>query len=155
MKIAFQWQVSRLTLIIESARGLRWPASFSWPSGRRRLEDRNRTSHPSCPKGHWINFSIFSSLRRFASNSETRFPCPGTTKSGATSFNGQRTNFRRCARGWGRIKSGDCRTCLPNTIKSRSSARGSFKTFLGRRPNSFSRVCNFCNSDSGVSEARG
>ena len=39
----------------------------------------------------------------------------------------------------------------PNAIKSKSSGRGSFRTFFGRRPNSFSSACNFASSDSGVS----
>src|SRR6185437_9664359 len=38
-----------------------------------------------------------------------------------------------------------------NAIKSKSSGRGSFRTFFGARPNSFSSVCNFANNDSGVS----
>lgn len=90
-----------------------------------------------------------------ASNSEAVFPCPGKTKFGAISFSGCKTNFRKCARGCGRTKSFVSRLSSPNAIKSRSSARGSFKSFFGVLPNSFSSTFNFCIKDSGVSPVLG
>ena len=83
---------------------------------------------------------IVSSLRNPANNSETVFPCPGKINSGAISLNGWSTNRRTSARGCGKINSGVIRVSAPKAIKSKSSGRGSFKTFLGRRPNSFSSV---------------
>src|SRR5262245_16563718 len=40
-------------------------------------------------------------------------------------------------------------------MRSRSNGRGSFRTFLGRRPNSRSKSWRFARSDSGVSCSRG
>ena len=53
-------------------------------------------------------------------------PNPARFRSKAAS-----TNRRRCARGCGRINSGELRVSVPNAIKSKSSGRGSFRTFLG------------------------
>jgi hypothetical protein len=62
-------------------------------------------------------------------------------------------NRRKCARGCGKISFGVFlpslrfgaagRVSVPTTIKSKSSGRGSFKTFFARRPNSFSNTRSF------------
>jgi len=106
-----------------------------------------------CKPGY--NLLTFSEEVNCASNSATDPPCPGKTRSGAISANGSRTNRRRWARGCGSVNSGVARISLLNAIKSRSSGRASFRTFLGMRPNSFSSVWSFLSKDSGVSLLRG
>ncbi len=98
---------------------------------------------------------MVSSGGKLASNCETVFVWPGKINSGAISPNGCSTNLRSGARGCGKINSGELLTSFPKAIKSKSSGRGSLRTFFGNRPNSFSRACNFFNKDSGVSSFRG
>ncbi len=96
-----------------------------------------------------------SSVWRPASSSPTVFVWPGRMRAGAISFSGSSTKRRRCARGCGSVSWGVERSSEPNAMRSRSSGRGSFKTTLGRRPNSLSIDCSLSSRDSGVSPGSG
>ena len=92
---------------------------------------------------------------RRLSNSSTLCDCPGRIKLEAISLKGCRRNRRSCALGCGKIRLSPSRVSSPNVIKSKSSKRGSFCTFFGCRPKSFSSRCSLFKSDSGVSPGCG
>ena len=98
---------------------------------------------------------MLGSEGRFFNSSLTVWVWPGKTNFGANSLSGCSTNPRWCALGCGSTRSLLWRNSRPNTIKSKSSGRGSFGISFGRRPNSFSRACNLASSDSGLSPSFG
>jgi len=102
-----------------------------------------------------MTLGIWASSGNPASSRVTLWIWPGRTNSGAISLRGCSTKRLTCARGWGKLRLGVARLSGPKAIRSRSSGRGSFKTFLGCRPNSFSMACSLTSRVSGVSSARG
>lgn len=85
----------------------------------------------------------------------TDFCCPGRIKLGATSLRGARTNARRWARGWGRVRRGEVEVRVPKAIRSKSSGRGSLRTSFGWRPNCFSKSWSFSRREFGDSFSSG
>ena len=105
------------------------------------------------------NTVIYPNLVRISADASLARSCrtlwvwPGKMKSGAISLRGSSTNFRKCARGCGRVSAGLWRISGPKLMRSKSSRRASFNTCLGRRPNSTSKACSWASNDSGDSPA--
>ena len=85
--------------------------------------------------------------------SDTLRDWPAKMRSGAISAKGSNTNGRTIALGCGKVNRGLNRRSPCQSIRSRSSGRGSLSTVFGRRPNSRSKCWSQSNTDSGDSAA--